>query len=110
MPTRAEINAARILDGMEQGKFPDFETVFAEVRPQWDTTHAKIVDKDIVICDAYPTKTQYGDAFVCGCMVDGELIQVLIGGMVLYDQLELLLNKLPIRARIIHEKRYYEFA
>ena len=109
MARRTQINVEKVTEALAQGKLPSFGQLFEEIQPGWDMVHSDLVGQEIVICSAQPCETQFGSAYICECLVDGEMCNVLMGGQVLCKQLEKLLNRLPFTATIVHEHRYYEF-
>ena len=75
----------------------------------WDCTHSDLVDQTIIITDYRPIRTQYGDALLADCVVDGNPMKVLMGSNVLVDQLSYIKDELPVQATIRFVKNYYTF-
>jgi len=76
-------------------------------RKEWDYVHSDLIDKVVVIHSAEPVRTQYGQAYVCRCYLEGEVMSVLFGGTVLVDQLSDILDELPVIARVTRPGAYY---
>lgn len=76
---------------------------------RWQYKHSDLVDKLIVILDYEPIETRYGDAFLARCVVDEEVVSVLIGSTVLCSQLEKVFEHLPVSATITKVSNYYTF-
>lgn len=77
--------------------------------PQWDYTHRDVLNKKITVLAFIEIKTQYGEALLVDCDIEGKKVKVLIGGMVLIDQLLSVQSHLPVEATVIKEDRYYTF-
>jgi len=74
---------------------------------KWDTTHVALVDKNLIIHTAQPITTQYGDAYVCDVEFAGNRLAVLMGGVVLVDQIGRMIDELPVSCRLETQKNYY---
>ncbi len=77
---------------------------------RWDTTHKHLVNVEIIILDFETIETQYGESLLANCLVSGEPKAVLLGGMVLCQQLLSLKEQLPLLATIIKTGQYYAFS
>jgi hypothetical protein len=77
------------------------------VRLEWEGTHADLENRNIVILTAVPVRTQYGDAFVCDVQIDDKKAPILMGGSVVVDQINTILDDLPVLCRIEKQNRYY---
>lgn len=78
-------------------------------KKKWDCTHSDLIDQTIIITDYQPIRTQYGEALLADCVVDGDPMAVLIGSNVLVDQLSYIKDELPVQATIRYIKNYYTF-
>lgn len=76
---------------------------------RWDFTHSELMGQVIVILGFSETDTQYGDALLADCLVDGLRKVVLVGGTVLIEQLKEVQAHLPLRAVIEKPKKTYIF-
>jgi len=86
-----------------------FGDVYNSATP-WEVTHKVLKDKDIIIRKASKIPTSYGPSFLADVEVDGGMHKVLIGGKVLIQQLEDVINDLPLSCKIIKVGRYYTFS
>lgn len=86
-----------------------FSDVVSTVVP-WQITHTHIVNKEIVILTQSTIKTNYGEARLCKCLVDGVEKLVLMGGQVLVSQIDQFKDNLPIVATIVKQGKYYTFS
>lgn len=80
-----------------------------ELDLEYEYKQSDLVDKEIVVLEYKPIVTQYGDALIANCLIEGEEHKVLIGSMVLIKQLELVSDKLPLRGTIKRQKNYFTF-
>jgi len=92
--------------GIPQAK--KFSDLVPTERP-WDFVHSSLVNVPITILSIEPITTYYGDQRMCDCLVHGEVKKVLMGSLVLIDQLGKIENDLPVEATIIKVKNYYTF-
>jgi len=76
-------------------------------RKEWDYVHSDLIGKVVVIHSCESVRTQYGQAYVCRCSLEGEFMSVLFGGTVLVDQLSDILDELPVIARVTKPGAYY---
>lgn len=83
-------------------------TEFVSTR-KWDLKHSDVLNMPIIIVDATSVTTSYGDAYVCTCIVNGEKKDILMGGTVLIQQLDEVMDKLPVKATVKKQGRYYSF-
>jgi hypothetical protein len=79
-------------------------------RIEWDYTHSQIVDKVVIILSAVGTDTQFGNAYICECIIDEQRVNVLFGGSVLCKQIEQMSDELPVQAWVIKPAHYYMLA
>lgn len=84
-------------------------TEFVTTR-KWDMVHSAVLNMPIIIVDASPITTSYGDAYVCTCIVNGEKKDILMGGKVLVQQLTEVMDNLPVRATVKKQGRYFTFS
>lgn len=73
----------------------------------WDYTHSEIVDTPLVLISYVEIETQYGAAFVTECIIKDEVVQVLMGGVVLMQQLASCKNAFPVAATVTNTGKYY---
>lgn len=73
----------------------------------WDYTHSEIVDTPIVINGYTEIETQHGVAFVTECIIKDEVVQVLMGGVVLMHQLAACKEAFPVSATVINTGKYF---
>lgn len=76
---------------------------------KWQCTHKDVLDETIVVISFTPITTSYGDAKLADIVLNGERKTCLMGGTVLVKQLDEVEEKLPLKAKIVKEGRYYQF-
>jgi hypothetical protein len=80
-----------------------------EAQFDWDYKQSELVDKEIVMMSFERTKTQYGEALFLRAIVDDKEAKVLISSSVLFSQLVMVEDKLPLKGVIKKVKNYYTF-
>ncbi len=75
----------------------------------WDKTHSDLINLDVLVISYRPITTQYGDAYLADCFLDGKRLNILIGAQVLMEQLAEVKDDLPMWFSVIKPKKSYIF-
>lgn len=81
----------------------------ADLEVPWQYKHSDLTNKEFIIFGYEQIETQYGTSFLADCLVNDERVRVLIGGLVLMQQLEKVKGKFPVSVTIVRLGRYYSF-
>lgn len=82
----------------------------SEVLPKLELTLLRdLLDQTFIIYSIREVNTRFGKKLVMNVeTMDGEILDVLVTGQVVTDQLRAIEEHLPVKATLVKEQRYYE--
>ncbi len=81
----------------EQGKAP------------WGMKHSDLINLNVIVISFTDIETNYGQAYLAECIVEGKREKVLFGAQVLMEELDKVKADLPMEFRVAKPGKYYTF-